>query len=75
MKQQIESQIEGAIAYVTGDGCSCATEVVSDAFLGKSLLEKQRMVMATVQEHIASGDLHALSVKTFTQSEWAEQNT
>ena len=73
VKQQIESQIEGATALVTGDGCSCAVEVISDTFTGKSLLEKQRMVMGTVNSYIVSGELHALAVKTYTQAEWNDK--
>jgi len=70
VKQQIESNIEGATVLITGDGCSCAVEVISDAFEGQSLLAKQRMVMATVDSYIRSGELHALAVKTYTQAEW-----
>ena len=38
------------------------------------LLQKQRLVMDTVRDQIASGELHALSIKTYTPEEWAAQN-
>ena len=63
----------GAEVTVTGDGSHFEAIVISDAFAGKSLLQKQRMVMATVNEQIASGELHALSIKTFTPEERAAQ--
>jgi stress-induced morphogen len=37
--------------------------VASDAFEGKSLIQRHRMVLDTVKAEIASDELHALSVK------------
>ena len=71
IEQLIMTGIPGAEVTVTGDGSHFEAVVVSDAFAGKSLLQKQRMVMATVNEQIASGELHALSIKTFTPEDWA----
>ena len=71
VEQLIRTGMPGAQVTVTGDGSHFEAVVVSDAFAGKSLLQKQRMVMATVNEQIASGELHALSIKTFTPEEWA----
>ena len=48
--------------------------VIDPAFAGKSLLQKQRLVMDTVRDQIASGELHALSIKTYTPEEWAAAN-
>ena len=71
VEKLIRTGMPGAQVTVTGDGSHFEAVVVSDAFAGKSLLQKQRMVMATVNEQIASGELHALSIKTFTPEEWA----
>ncbi len=65
----IEAGIPGAEVEVTGDGSHFEALVVSSEFRGKSLLEKQRMVYATVDEQIRSGELHALSIKTYTPDE------
>ncbi len=73
IEQLIRAGMPGAEVTVTGDGSHFEAIVVSDAFAGKSLLQKQRMVMAMVNEQIASGELHALSIKTFTPEEWAAQ--
>jgi len=66
----IESGLPGAQVQVTGDGRHFEAVVVSEAFAGKSLLQKHRMVMATVNDRIASDELHALSIKAFTPEEW-----
>jgi acid stress-induced BolA-like protein IbaG/YrbA len=70
----IRAGMPAAEVSVTGDGSHFEAIVVSAAFAGKSLLQKQRLVMATVKDQIASGELHALSIKTFTPEEWSEQN-
>jgi acid stress-induced BolA-like protein IbaG/YrbA len=66
----IEQGFPGARVQVTGDGRHFEALVVSDSFAGKSLLQKHRMVMATVNDRIASDELHALSIKAFTPQEW-----
>ena len=66
----IEAGLAGSKATVTGDGRHFEAVVVSEAFAGKSLLQKQRMVMNTVKSQIESDELHALSIKTLTPDEF-----
>ena len=68
----IEEGLVGSKVTVTGDGRHFEAVVVSEAFAGKSLLQKQRMVMNTVKSQIESDELHALSIKTFTPEEFNE---
>ena len=58
----IKAGIPGSQVSVTGDGRHFEASVVSDAFEGKSLLQRHRMILATVEEQIASDELHALSI-------------
>ena len=64
VKRMIEQGIPGATVTVTGEGDKFEAEVVSDQFEGLSIVKQQQMVYATVNEHIASGAIHALSLKT-----------
>ena len=73
VEQLIRDGMPGARVTVTGDGSHFDAVVVSGDFSGKSLLQRQRLVMATVKPQIESGDLHALSIKTYTPEQWAEQ--
>jgi len=41
-------------------------------FGGKSLLEKQKMVYATLEDSITSGAIHALTIKAYTPDEWMQ---
>jgi acid stress-induced BolA-like protein IbaG/YrbA len=64
--QLIRSGLPGAEVEVSGDGSHFEAVVVSEAFAGLTPIKKQRLVMDTVRAQIASGELHALSIKTLT---------
>ena len=59
---------------VDGDGYHYQVTVVSDEFVGKSRLARQKWVYSVLSEHIVAGELHAIQMKTFTNSEWKEQH-
>lgn len=69
----IEAGMPGSQVTVSGDGSKFEATVVSDEFKGKSMLQEQKMVYATVNEHITSGALHALTIKAYTPEEWATE--
>ena len=75
VKELIEQGLTGCEVRVTGDGRHFEAVVISEQFTGQSLLQRQRMVMATVKTQIESDELHALSIKTFTPDQWAEQQS
>jgi len=67
----IRAGMPGAEVTVTGDGRHFEAVVVSPEFEGKSLIERHRLVMATVTAEIQSDALHALSIKTYTPEQKA----
>ncbi|WP_295882645.1 BolA/IbaG family iron-sulfur metabolism protein [uncultured Thiohalocapsa sp.] len=67
----IRAGLPGAEVTVTGDGAHFEAVVVTDAFDGLTPIKKQRMVMDTVKPQIASGELHALSIKALTPAQAA----
>lgn len=74
VKALIENGIPGSEAIISGEGCNLSATVISDEFEGKTMLAEQKMVYATVNELITSGELHALAIKAYTPEEWkAEQ--
>jgi acid stress-induced BolA-like protein IbaG/YrbA len=74
VKAVIENGISESEAIVTADGNKYTAIVVSDVFEGKTMVAEQKMVYALLNEHIQSGAIHALTIKAYTQQEWAEQN-
>ncbi|MDQ7016789.1 MAG: BolA/IbaG family iron-sulfur metabolism protein [Gammaproteobacteria bacterium] len=71
--QQIEAGINNSKATVTGDGSKFEAVVISEQFSGLSLLKKHQLVYATLNEHITSGAIHALTIKAYTPEEWQAQ--
>jgi acid stress-induced BolA-like protein IbaG/YrbA len=73
IQKMIEAAMPGAQVTVTGDGYKNEAVVVSDTFKDLSTLQRHKAVYATVNEKIASGELHALTIKTYTPEEWQGQ--
>ncbi|MDP3652534.1 MAG: BolA family protein [Rhodoferax sp.] len=56
-----------------GDGRHWYATIVSTAFEGKRLIQRHQQVYATMGGRMQSDEVHALSMKTFTPAEWAQQ--
>ena len=56
---------------VTGDGYHYEVVAIGERFQGLSLVKKQQEVYACINDLIADGTVHAVSIKTYTPSEWA----
>ncbi|MBR56920.1 MAG: BolA family transcriptional regulator [Myxococcales bacterium] len=69
IRTSITDAIPGAKVEATGGGGHFSIEVISEAFEGKRLLDKQRMVYMAIA-HLMAGDMapvHAVdSLKTIT---------
>jgi monothiol glutaredoxin len=66
----VQQGIPDAKVLVEGEGCDLLITVVSEQFIDLALVKKQQLVMATLKEPLASGKLHAVSVKAYTPEEW-----
>ena len=58
---------------VEGDGRHWEAVIVSAEFEGKRLIQRHQRVYATLGERMHTDEVHALSMKTFTPAEWANQ--
>ena len=56
---------------VTGDGRHWSAVIVSAQFEGKRLIQRHQRVYATLGARMHTDEVHALSMKTLTPSEWA----
>ena len=74
---QIQHLISTGLAcdYITleGDGRHWYATIVSAEFDGKRPIARHQMVYATLGSKMATDEVHALSMKTFTPAEWAAQ--
>lgn len=58
---------------VQGDGRHWYAVVVSAAFDGVRPIARHQKVYATLGNRMATDEVHALSIKAFTPTEWAAQ--
>ncbi len=56
---------------LTGDGRHWYATVVSSEFEGKRPIQRHQRVYATLGQKMHTDEVHALSMKTYTPSEWA----
>ncbi|MBV2235883.1 MAG: BolA family transcriptional regulator [Sterolibacterium sp.] len=60
---------------VDGDGHHFGAIIVSAEFAGLNRVKRQQRVYQTIRDKLDSGELHALSMQTYTPEEWqATQN-
>ena len=73
--EQIQHLISTGLAcdYITleGDGRHWYATIVSTEFEGKRLIGRHQQVYATLGTKLATDEVHALSMKTYTPAEWA----
>lgn len=64
IQQMIHDALPGSQVKMAGADCNFSVEVTSAAFVGKSPLQRHRMVNDVFKAQFESGELHALSIKT-----------
>ncbi|MDT4330185.1 Grx4 family monothiol glutaredoxin [Methylomonas sp. MS20] len=67
------SAYPGAKIEIEGQGCDLGIVVVSELFAGQTMIKQHQGVMETLSEPLASGRLHAVTLKTFTPEQQAAQ--
>ena len=58
---------------VQGDGRHWYATLVSAEFEGLRLIKRHQRVYATLGQKMHTDEVHALSMKTYTPAEWAQQ--
>jgi acid stress-induced BolA-like protein IbaG/YrbA len=75
--EQLKSLITAGLAcehcHLEGDGRHWYATIVSAAFEGLRPIQRHQKVYATLGERMKTDEVHALSMKAFTPSEWAAQ--
>ena len=73
VKALLESHLDGCEIQVEGGGSSFQITAVGEIFEGLNAVKKQQVVYAALNEKSADGTIHAVTIKTFTPAQWAEQ--
>jgi len=75
LAKKIESLGNGTKAEImdlTGTEDHYQAVIVSPAFEGKMMIEQHRMVFDVLAAELKSGEIHALTLKTFTPEQFAK---
>lgn len=75
IQKLIEAGVPDSKAMVSGGEGKYEAIVISESFTDMSIVKEHQMVYATVKPQIASGELHALSIKAFTPDEWEKEQS
>ena len=71
VQKGIETGLDCAHVEVIGDGQHFQAVIVSDAFAGKSRVQRHQLVYAALGDRMRE-EIHALSMRTLTPQEWAQ---
>jgi acid stress-induced BolA-like protein IbaG/YrbA len=74
LKGLLDTKLPGCHSQVNIQGTHFNILVVSKFFAGKRAVQRQQMIYACLSEFIASGAIHAINMKLFTEEEWREEN-
>lgn len=76
IKERVLSALPGAEVEVidtTGTNDHFQARVVSEQFAGLPMVRAHQLVYAPLKDVLATGELHALALKTYTPAQWAQQ--
>ncbi|WP_417763531.1 BolA family protein [Shewanella sp.] len=75
--KEIEQLLQQALnlteVYVTVEGTHFKIVAVGEYFDGMSRIKQQQAIYAPLMDRITGGELHALSIKTFTPAQWQRE--
>lgn len=74
VKQLIEAQLPNTEVVVEGEGCNFQLLVISDELASLSPVKRQQQIYALLNEQIADGSIHAVTMKFFTREAWASRS-
>ncbi len=72
VKALLDAGLENCEVQVQGEGSHFDILVVGEIFAGLRPVKKQQIVYAVLNEHIASGAIHAVNIRTLTPAEWQD---
>jgi stress-induced morphogen len=68
--EALSPSTQAEVADLTGTEDHYQAVIVSPAFEGKLMIEQHRMVFKLIQAEVDSGEVHALTLKTYTPEQY-----
>lgn len=73
IEQILREELELEEVHVSSDGSHYKVIAVGECFDGMGRVKQQQTIYAPLSAYIASGELHALTIKTFTPTQWKRE--
>lgn len=70
LTEVLKATFPEAEVVVSGQAGKFDLRIVDDQFEGKRTVGRQQMVYAPLNEYIASGAVHAVTIRAMTKEEW-----
>ena len=70
VKNLLEQQLPNTQVEVDGEGCNFQLLLISDELAALSPVKRQQQIYAVLNEPIADGRIHAVTMKFFTREAW-----
>lgn len=70
LTQILQDAFPQAEVYVTGEAGKFDLRIVDDGFDGLRTVARQKAVYRPLTDYIASGAVHAVTIRAMTQKEW-----
>ena len=70
IKEIIESSLKGSTASVEGGEGKFTAKIIFDGFFELNTVNRHKIVYKALDEFIKSGELHAISMETYTNEEY-----
>ena len=75
LETYLQPRLSECDVKVGGDDYHFLVTVIGDVFEDLSAVKKQQYVYKQLNELIADGTVHAVTIKTYTPTEWSGQNS
>lgn len=74
VKKLILDELDNIEVSVETDGYHYQVTAIGEIFEGLNAVKKQQLIYGCLNKYIIDGTIHAVVIKTYTPTEWQEQN-
>ena len=69
IKEIIEETLQGSCAEIEGGEGKYTASIIYNGFEGLNTIKRHRLIYSSLDSYIKSGELHAISLKTFASKD------
>tara|TARA_B100001175_G_scaffold293662_1_gene280335 strand:+ start:137 stop:370 length:234 start_codon:yes stop_codon:yes gene_type:complete len=69
IKEIIEETLKGSFVEIEGGEGKYTASIIYDGFEGLNTVKRHKLVYSSLDSYIKSGELHAISLKTFASKD------